>query len=113
MQYINQRNIKIIDELINFCYSQDSNHVSIDIKTEDRKTTFTIKTTIPNLSKAVLDDLERLLNCPRCHEMEECYWELGGNDDMDCKLSLIGMMIDSAIICYDNPYLTITLTRTI
>ena len=43
--------------------------------------------------------------------MEEYYWELSGNYDMDTELTLVGMMTDDAKVYYDNEKVTIFLVR--
>lgn len=112
MKHINQRNIKIVTELMGYCYKHGSDNVHIDIKKENKKITIFIKAQISFISKEDLEFLEKLLNAPRCHEMEEYYWNLTGDDDTDTELTLVGMMIDEAHINYvAGEYLEILLTR--
>jgi len=50
---------------------------------------------------------------PRRHDIEEYYWELTGDDDLDTELSLVGMMVDDVVIDYkNNKDLIINLKRT-
>ncbi|MGH4050205.1 MAG: hypothetical protein ACREVX_02445 [Clostridium sp.] len=112
MKHINQRNIKIVTELMCYCYKHGSDNVHIDIKKNKEKTIIFIRAKISFISKEKLELLEKLLNAPRCHEMEEYYWNLTGDNDTDTELTLIGMMIDEAHITYiDGEYLEILLTR--
>ncbi|WP_027633112.1 hypothetical protein [Clostridium hydrogeniformans] len=113
MKHINQRNIKISDELMNLCYSYGASHINLDIKTQGKETIFLLKSEIKDLPSDTLDDLVTLMNYPRCHEMEECYWELTGDGDLDSELSLVGIMVDEAYINYEDSILTIELKRRI
>ena len=113
MKHASQRNIKIVTELMSYCYNHGSDNVNIDVRKEDKKIIIFIKAQISFISKEDLEFLEKLLNAPRCHEMEEYYWNLTGDDDTDTELTLVGMMIDDAHINYvDGAYLEIILTRT-
>lgn len=102
MKHINQRNIKIIDELMSFCYKYGATKIDINISTIDKVVTIILSTNIKNLDSSVIKNMERLLSAPRCHEMEEYYWELTGDDDTDSELTLVGMMTDEADINYTN-----------
>lgn len=95
-----------------YCYKHGSDNVHIDINKENKKIIIFIKAQISFISKENLELLKKLLNAPRCHEMEEYYWNLTGDDDTDTELTLVGMMIDEAHINYvDGEYLEIRLTR--
>ncbi len=114
MKHINQRNIKIVTELMGYCYNHGSDNVHIDISKEhnSKKIIIFIRAQIPTLCKEDLETLEKLLHAPRCHEMEEYYWNLTGDNDIDSELTLVGMMIDEAHINFvDDEYLEILLTR--
>lgn len=102
MKHINQRNIKIINELMGFCYKYGATKIDISISTIENVLTIMLSTNIKNLDASVINNMEKLLNAPRCHEMEEYYWELTGDDDTDSELTLVGMMTDEADIQYIN-----------
>ena len=112
MKHINQRNIRIVTELLNYCYSHGSYNIHIDINKKNKKIFIFIKAEISYLSQDSLELLEKSLNAPRLHEMEEYYWNLTGDTDTGSELSLVGMMIDEATVHYvDNKYLEILVTR--
>lgn len=111
MKHLNQRNIKIVDELMNFCYKNRCVNMKIDIKTNDNITTITLSAEIPNIKQEDLEYISNSLNTPRYHEMEEYYWSLTGDDDDNMELSLVGMMVDEAEIKYNNPAIEIILKR--
>ena len=58
-----------------------------------------------------LNQLNTILNRPRQQEVEECYWQLGGESEVECELTLIGVMVDSAKVEYNGKILTVELIR--
>ncbi|WP_102399580.1 hypothetical protein [Haloimpatiens massiliensis] len=111
MKHNNQRNIKIVSELMNFCYNNGGKDMSIDVKTKEDRTLIYIKSKIENLSETTLEISKKLLNAPRCHEIEEYYWNLTGDDDTDSELTLVGMMTDETSITYNDSILEIKVVR--
>ncbi|MGV8983952.1 hypothetical protein [Clostridium sp.] len=112
MKHTQQRNIKIVNELMGYCYNHGSDNVHIDIRKENEKIIIFIRAQILTLSKDALELLERSLNAQRCHEMEEYYWNLTGDNDSYSELVLVGMMIDEAHVTYvEGEYLEILLNR--
>ena len=95
-----------------YCYNHGSENIHIDINKENEKVVIFIKAKISSISKEDLELLERSLNAQRCHEMEEYYWNLTGDNESYSELTLVGMMIDEARITYvSGEYLEILLTR--
>lgn len=112
MKHINQRNTKIVTELMNYCYKNGTDNIHVDVKKYNEKISIFLRAEMVNISKEDLELLEKLLNAPRCHEMEEYYWNLTGDNDTDSELTLVGMMIDEAHINYVNDeYLEILVIR--
>ncbi|MGH4137831.1 hypothetical protein [Clostridium sp.] len=112
MRHTHQRNTKIVTELMGYCYNHGSENIHIDINKEKEKVVIFIKAKISSITKEDLELLDRSLNAQRCHEMEEYYWNLTGDNDSYSELILVGMMIDEAHINYINgEYLEILLTR--
>ncbi|MBU3093787.1 hypothetical protein K2F40_16430 [Clostridium sp. CM028] len=112
MKHTDQRNIKIVTELMGYCYKHGSDNVHIDISKENKKIIIFIRAQLSFISKENLELLEESLTAPRCHEMEEYYWNLTGDSDTCTELTLVGMMIDESHINYvDGEYLEILLTR--
>ena len=112
MKHTKQRNIKIVTELLNYCYNHGSQNIHIDINKENENILISIKAEIPSMSQDSLEILETSLNTPRLHEMEEYYWNLTGDTDTGSELLLVGMMINEATVTYtDDKYLNILVTR--
>ena len=68
-------------------------------------------TKIDNISKDELESLIDILNTPRQREVENYYWNLGGECEFDTELTLVGMMINSAKVTYIDNVLTISIIR--
>jgi hypothetical protein len=111
MKNSNQRNIKIIDELMSFCYKNNCENIKIDISCQSNITTIILNADIPNIKEKDLIYIKKSLDTPRYHEMEEYYWSLTGDDPDSTELSLVGMMVDESEINYNNPLLEIILKR--
>ena len=102
---------RIVDELTTFFLEKNAKDVSLDIKILDKKEIVTIKVYPVEDMDTVIEDLQRMLSCPRESEMEEYYWELAGEGDNASELGLIGTMIDSASIDYDDESLCLEIVR--
>lgn len=114
MKHLKQRNIRIVDELMTFCYKYGTKKIQIDILEEEQCTVFTLSAEIHDLDQNILDNVNKLLNAPRLHEMEEYYWNLTGDNDTDSELALVGMMTDEVFVNYmENKFLNIVLKRKI
>lgn len=114
MKHINQRNIKIVDELMSFCYKYGASKLEIEVDNKENKIVIIIKAHVKYFPQQTLELANTLLSAPRCREMEEYYWNLSGDDDTDTELTLIGMMTDEAEINYiDEKLLKIKLIRLI
>ena len=112
MKHINQRNIKITSELMSFCYKYQCQKININVETIENETFINLTAEVFDMNTSTLELVKKLLNTPRCHEMEEYYWSLTGDDDTDSELTLVGIMIDEAEIVYtDNKLLQINLKR--
>lgn len=111
MKHIRQRNARMAEELILFAYKYGAEDINLNIKNTPEETIITIEATNVNLDKETIESITNLLNVPRCIEMEEYYWNLTGESDMDCELSLIGVMSDKVIINIASNILKIELIR--
>jgi hypothetical protein len=97
---------------MSYCYHHGSFNIHIDVNKKNKQIIIFIRSEISYISNEDLDLLEKSLNTPRLHEMEEYYWNLTGDSDTGVELTLVGMMIDEAHVNYvDGKYLEILLTR--
>jgi len=112
MRHLRQRNVKIISEIMNYLLKIGCEEIHVDYITHDDYIHFIFKCIAENLDNKTINDIGTLLNMPRRHDIEEYYWELTGDDDLDTELSLVGMMVDDVVIDYkNNKDLTINLKR--
>ena len=111
MKFRIEKNLRILSELITFYHKQNCDDVKIDVKTEEGLSFFRISGRIDNFSDEQLESLNTVLNIPRQHEVEQYYWNLGGNTELDCELSLVGVMVDNALIEYKDNILTLSIHR--
>ncbi len=112
MKHKLEKSIRIIDEILGFCCKYGSHDVDINYNaTDEKKTIITFTAKNVDVPKDSLLSLDETLNMTRQHEVEECYWLLGGDDSYGDELELIGCMVDKARICYSNKTLTLTMIR--
>lgn len=98
--------------MLNFLFTIGGSDVGVHICKEDCGYTMSFDS---NYDIGEEDKIEELIHCldfPKQEEMEEYYWELMGDCDIDTELSLIGMMIDSYTVKYEDGFIHLTLTRT-
>ena len=103
MKFKIEKNIKIINELIAYFYKLGT--------IDDENSYFNIYGQVDNISKDELESLASILNTPRQHEVENYYWNLGGECEFDSELTLVGMMINSAKVSYEDGILKISIIR--
>ena len=111
MKYYFERNLKIINELMTYLHKLGAKDINVTLQRNDSCITFLVWGEINNIDSSELDDLTTILNTERQHEVEESYWNLGGEGESEGELSLVGMMIDKAEITYSNNTLTFKIYR--
>lgn len=112
MNFKTEKNLKIVNEIIAYCYHFNTDDISVNIKTLEDISYIEIKAIIKNFPKGAFENLNNALNTPRQREVEQYYWQLGGECEFDSELTLVGMMTDTASIEYDKNILFIKLQRT-
>ncbi len=105
-----QKSIKVVSELIAFCFKSNAREIDVNINDKDNEVVIFIKAYIKDMSADLLDKLDEL-NTPRQTQVEEYYWELAGESNQYQELNLVGMMIDQAYIEYEDNWLQITVFR--
>lgn len=111
MKFRVEKNLRILNELITYFHKHNNNNIHIDIENSDEFTYFYIAGKIDDITEDELIELNRILNIPRQHEVEQYYWHLGGESELECELSLVGIMIDEAIIDYSDGVLSFKIKR--
>lgn len=108
---VDQVNLKILNELINFCMHHGGSQINMAMKDYEHEMVIEVSTEIFNMDDRVITTLRNYLNTPRQHEVESYYWELSGEDDNDSELTLVGMMSDEAEVNYKDNNLYIKVIR--
>ncbi|GAB6168402.1 hypothetical protein JCM1393_08620 [Clostridium carnis] len=111
MKFKFEKNLRIISELITYFHKLGTEDVHIDMGSGEDSSYFFISGKVIDMPSEELENLNRILNTDRQHEVEQYYWHLGGESELDCELSLVGMMIDNVDIIYENEVLTIKILR--
>lgn len=111
MKFKIEKNIKLLDELLTYFTKLGNTKLNIEMSEENNKHYFKIKGPVSDMKLEELKRLKETLSTPRQHEIEEYYWQLGGEISFDCELTLVGMMIDSAKVEYEDNILTIEIER--
>ena len=111
MRHETKKICKIVDELITLLLKDDTDEVDFKIKKEVDRTIIKIVDYNTKYSEAEALDLNESLTVQRQHEMEEYYWQLVGESDCDSELTLIGAMVDDAIVNLKDGNLYIEIVR--
>lgn len=113
MKQLRQKSARIAEELILFCYKFYADKINLNIENNKKSTKIIIEAHGLKLSDETIFNIKKLLNIPRTLEMEEYYWNLTGQSDIDSELSIIGAMTDSAEVNYikESEILRIELIR--
>lgn len=112
MKHNKLRIARIVEELMNYFFSLGATNISVNLNEDEEKYKIYFKSNCEGICQGKFDELSRLLKCGKNEEMEEYYWALTGESDMDSELSLVGMMIDeSEVKLLDDKEVEITLYR--
>lgn len=98
MKHTRQRNMRIAEELILLSYKFGAEDINLNIKHMNNQTIIQIEANYVEINEETIESIKNLLSIQRSSEMEEYYWNLTGESDIDCELTLIGLMTDSAEI---------------
>jgi len=111
MKHIRKRISRIIDELVTYFFTMGATDINVRVKEEEDRFVIFLKTNYTDKNKDKLDKLVRYLECDKQEEMEEYYWELAGDSDVDTELTLVGMMTDEVEIDIGEDEINIVLYR--
>ena len=106
-----EKGLHLIGEMLSYCHRKGAGEFHIDITTENRVITLTIKGSPIDISNVDMNMLLKMLNSPRQRDIEEYYWSLSGESECYSELQLVGMMSDEANVEHSDKTLTITLKR--
>ena len=102
---------RIVDELTTLFLQDDTDEVDFKIFREKDRTIIKIVDYKTGYSDAFIDHFRKTLNRQRQHEIEEYYWQLAGETDEDDEMTLVGAMVDSAVVEKRDGNLYVELVR--
>lgn len=111
MRHEKQRISLIANELINFFFKIGSTDISIQIKEMENEFVIDLNCNYLPEKRTKIDDFIHWIQSPRQVAMEEYYWELLGSSDLDTEISIIGMMVESTDIRFDENSISVTLVK--
>ncbi len=106
-----EKNMRIMEELVAFCTKRGSRNVDTNLNFEKDHTIITISAKNTIVTEEDLMILKEALYSDRQHEVEECFWNITGEDYFGDELTITGVMIDEATIKYENNILQIVARR--
>ena len=108
-----QRIARMAEELISDLLRYECKDMNLRILEKESLYTISISGYCKGINSREVDRIRKLLNQPRNSQMEEYYWSLSGDSDLDTEFSLLGIMSNEVELNYDEKsrYLSIKLTR--
>ena len=111
MNFKIEKDLKIVNELMAYCYHFKTKDINVNVKTIENKSVIELKAIIFDFPQIAFEKLLSSLTIPRQREVEQYYWQIGGESEFDSELTLVGMMTDKADVNYNNDILSINLER--
>lgn len=103
--------VKVLDELMNFCFSLNMHDLKIDFDIDSTRGVINIEGPCEEAPLDKLRSLEDALNDTRQPEFEEYYWPLIGGDHGYPEIELLGTFIDEGQVTFKDKYLKINILR--
>lgn len=110
MKHVKKRIAKIVDELTTYFFSMGATDININLKDEKEYYKISLKCNYTK-DQGKIDKLIKYLKCAKQEEMEEYFWELAGDCDVDTELTLVGMMTDEAEIDINGNQIEVNLIK--
>lgn len=111
MKHYKKRVSKIVDELMTYFFSMGATDICINLQETDEYYKIHFKCNYSGNNEEKIEKMVKYLKCDKQEEMEEYYWELAGDSDVDTELTLVGMMTDEAEINIGEDTIELTLYR--
>lgn len=111
MKFKFEKNLRILNEIMTYLHRLGGHDINVTLHTENNSSSLLVWSKIKEIDDIEIYNLKTILNTNRQHEVEEYYWNLGGECELDGELSLVGMMIDKAEINYNDNILSIKIYR--
>lgn len=106
-----EKNIRIMNDLLGYCHYLGAHTFQMDLDMQPAVSHITVRADVSHIAPGEVESLSRLLNLPRQREVEQNYWNISGEEEIDTELTLAAVMIDSAEVSYAGGELTISVHR--
>ena len=103
--------IKVLDELINFCFNLNMHDLKMDFKINSDYGEVNIEGPCKAAPIDQLEQLEDAFNAARQPEFEEYYWPLIGAEHGYPQIELLGTFVDRGTVIFKDNYLKIYVLR--
>ncbi len=103
--------LRLSNDLVAFCAAKGASDFQIHLNQQKTETSITITAPAPLITPEDVDYLSQTLNLPRQHEVEQNYWEITSDLEVTDDLTLVGIMIDTATVEYEDGVLHIHVWR--
>jgi len=111
MKFNFEKKIRILDDLLYYCHGLGATDYSVHVRVDPGATHFEVICPVAVIGKDEIARITETLNRPRQRELEQNYWGLTGEYELEGDLAMAGIMIDEAEVTYENGTLCIVARR--
>ena len=113
MKHNKKKLLIILDELMMLFLKLDCTGITVNFDIIGDECIIQIRGRYDYSHRSQVEGLEKVLNCGRTTEMEECYWSISGAAEINqgSELYVIGTMLDTCSVVYDDEFLEIIAHR--
>jgi uncharacterized tellurite resistance protein B-like protein len=97
MKHTKKKISKMVQEITTYLLLIGATDITVNIQDRDKDFRIFIESDFKENEEIVEQFVEKLKS-PKQVEIEEYYWELTGDCDVDSELHLVGMMMDKAYV---------------
>ena len=88
----------IVDEITSLLMGKGAIELSVRIKTSDENTLIKIVEYDSQLDDEFIEKMQENFDIPRQYEVEDYFWQLSSDNEMNEDMYLIGTMVDSGTV---------------
>lgn len=106
-----EKSVRILNDLMGYCHFLGAYHMQVEFDLQATQTCIIVNADVPHITEKQAHELEKLLNMPRQHEVEQNYWNISGEEEISTEITLAAMMIDNAKVVLEDKRLHIWVQR--
>ena len=103
--------VRVMTDIMGYCHLVGCKDFSIDFEMRSTESEVIVRAKIDDIPDSVIEKLDHVLNIPRQREVEQYYWNISGEEEIDDELPLAGMMTDRASVTREDGVLLIKVLR--